>query len=321
MREITYQKAINEALHEEMGRDDTVFIMGESICQDLWGTYDGLVARFGKERIRDTAISESAIVGAAVGAALAGYRPIADIMFADFLYCAADETINQAATHRFANGGNATVPMVIKSAVGGYTGGGPMHSQSPEGLVWHRPGLKIAMPATPYDAKGLMKTAIRDNNPVIYFLHKNLLETKGEVPEEEYTVPLGVADIKREGSDVTVVAVSYMVKLALDVASELQEKGVSVEVVDLRTLEPLDIDTVVTSVKKTRRAVIVDEDVSRCGVTSEIGMQIMEKAFDYLDAPVKRVAAANMPIPAGVLEQYVLPQPQDIAQAITQIKG
>jgi pyruvate/2-oxoglutarate/acetoin dehydrogenase E1 component len=319
MREITYQKAINEALHEEMARDDTVFIMGESICQDLWGTYEGLVARFGKERIRDTAISEAAIVGAAVGAALAGYRPIADIMFADFLFCAADETINQAATHRFANGGNATVPMVIKTAIGGYTGGGPMHSQSPEGLVWHRPGLKIAMPATPYDAKGLLKTAIRDNNPIVYFLHKNLLQTKGEVPEEEYTVPFGAADIKREGDDVTVVATGYMVKLALDVAGELAEKGISVEVVDPRTLEPLDIDTVVASVKKTRHAVIVDEDVSRCGVTSEIGMQLMEKAFDYLEAPVQRVAAANLPIPAGILEKYVLPQPQGIVQAITQI--
>jgi pyruvate/2-oxoglutarate/acetoin dehydrogenase E1 component len=319
MREITYQKAINEALHEEMARDDTVFIMGESICQDLWGTYEGLVARFGKERIRDTAISEAAIVGAAVGAALAGYRPIADIMFADFLFCAADETINQAATHRFANGGNAMVPMVIKTAIGGYTGGGPMHSQSPEGLVWHRPGLKIAMPSTPYDAKGLLKTAIRDNNPVVYFLHKNLLQTKGEVPEKEYTIPFGVADIKRVGDDVTVVATGYMVKMALDVASELQEKGISVEVVDPRTLEPFDIDTVVASVKKTRRAVIVDEDVSRCGVTSEIGMQLMEKAFGYLDEPVQRVAAANFPIPAGVLEKYVLPQPEGIVQAITRI--
>ena len=319
MREITYSQAINEALHEEMARDDTIFILGESISHDIWETHEGLAARFGKERIRDTAISEAAIVGAAVGAALAGYRPIADIMFADFLFCAADETLNQAATHKFANGGNAMVPMVIKTAVGGYTGGGPMHSQCPEGLVWHRPGLKIALPSTPYDAKGLLKTAIRDNNPVIYFFHKNLLGTKGEVPEEEYTIPLGEADIKREGSDVTVVAISYMVKMALDIADQLQEKGISIEVVDLRTLEPLDIDTVVASVKKTRRVVIVDEDVSRCGVTSEIGMQIMERAFDYLDAPVQRVAAANLPIPAGVLEQYVLPQPQDIVQAIAQI--
>lgn len=319
MREITYQQAINEALHEEMARDDTVFIMGESICQDLWGTYDGLVAKFGKARIRDTAISEAAIVGAAVGAALAGYRPIADIMFADFLLCAGDETINQAATHRYANGGNATVPMVIKTTVGGYTGGGPMHSQSPEGLVWHRPGLKIAMPATPYDAKGLLKTAIRDNNPVVYFLHNKLLGAKGEVPEDEYTVPLGVADIKREGSDVTIVAIGYMVKLAMDATGDLQGKGISAEVIDLRTLEPLDIDTVIASVKKTRKAVIVDEDVSRCGVTGELGMQIMEKAFDYLDAPVSRVAAANLPIPAGVLEEYVMPKREDIARAVTTI--
>jgi len=320
MREITYRQAINEALHEEMARDSTVFIMGESICQDIWETHQGLVARFGKERIRDTAISEAAIVGAAVGAAIAGYRPIADIMFADFLFCACDETLNLAATYRYANGGKAVVPVVIKAAVGGYMGGGPMHSQSPEGFVWHRPGLKIAMPYTPYDAKGLLKTAIRENNPVVYFFHKSLLGTKGEVPEGEYTVPLGVAEVRREGSDVTVIAISYMVKMALDVASRLQkEKGISVEVIDLRTFEPLDIDTVVSSVKKTGRAVIVDEDVSRCGVTSEIGMQIMERAFDYLAAPVRRVAAANFPIPSAALEQYVLPQPQGIADAIAQV--
>lgn len=321
MREITYRKAINEALHEEMARDDTVLIWGESICQDLWGTHEGLIARFGKERIRDTAISEAAIVGAAVGAAVAGYRPVADIMFGDFLFCACDETLNHAATHRFANGGKAEVPLVIKAAIGGYTGGGPMHSQCPEAFVWHRPGLKIALPSTPYDAKGLLKTAIRDNNPVVYYFHKLLLDTKGEVPDGEYTIPLGVADIKREGSDVTVVATAYMVKLALDVANQLQKKGISIEVIDPRTLEPFDIDSIIASVKKTRRVVIVDEDVKRCGVTSEIGMQIVEKAFDSLDAPIQRVAAANLPIPAAFLEQYVLPQPQDIADAVGAVLG
>ncbi|MFC1909997.1 alpha-ketoacid dehydrogenase subunit beta [Chloroflexota bacterium] len=316
MREITYSQAINEALHEEMARDESVFIMGESICQDLWGTHHGLVERFGKERIRDTAISEAAIVGAAVGAALGGYRPIADIMFADFLFCAADEVLNQAATHRFANGGNATVPMVIKTAIGGYSGGGPMHSQCPEGFVWHRPGLKIALPYYPYDAKGLLKTAIRDNNPVVYFFHKNLLDTKGEVPEDEYTIPFGKAEVRREGKDITLIAVSYMVKMSLEAAEHLEKNGISVEIIDLRTLEPLDMDTIITSVKKTRRALVVDEDVSRCGMTGEIGMQIMERAFTYLDAPVQRVAALNMPIPAGVLENYVLPKPQQIADAI-----
>jgi acetoin:2,6-dichlorophenolindophenol oxidoreductase subunit beta len=316
MREITYRQAINEALHEEMARDESVFIMGESICQDLWGTHQGLVERFGKERIRDTAISEAAIVGAAVGAALGGYRPIADIMFADFLFCAADEVLNQAATHRFANGGNAVVPMVIKTSIGGYSGGGPMHSQCSEGFVWHRPGLKIALPYSPYDAKGLLKTAIRDNNPVVYFFHKNLLDTKGEVSEDEYTIPFGKADVKKEGSDITLIAVSYMVKMSLEAAEHLNEKGISVEVIDLRTLEPLDIDTIITSVIKTRRVLIVDEDVSCCGVTGEIGMQIMERAFYYLYAPVQRVAALNMPIPAGVLEQHVLPKLQQIVDAI-----
>jgi pyruvate dehydrogenase E1 component beta subunit len=273
------------------------------------------------ERIRDTAISENAIVGAAVGAALAGYRPIADIMFADFLFCAADEVLNQAATTRFSNGGLTRVPMVIKTAIGGYSGGGPMHSQCPEGFLWHRPGLKMALPSTPYDAKGLLKTAIRDNNPVVYLFHKLLLDTKGEVPENEYTIPLGVADIKRKGTDVTVIATAYMVKMALDVANDLQDKGISTEVLDLRTLEPLDIDTIIASVKKTKRVVIVDEDVLRCGVTAEIGMQILEKFPDLLASQIKRVAAANIPIPAGYLERFVLPQSQDIADAIGDVLG
>ena len=316
MRKITYRQAINEALHEEMARDSSVFILGESICQDTWGTHDGLAARFGKERIRDTAISEAAIVGAAVGAALAGYRPIADIMFADFLFCAADETLNQAATHRFANGGRSKVPLVIKAAVGGYSGGGPMHSQCPTGFLWHRPGLKLVLPFTPYDAKGLLKTAIRDDNPVVYFFHKNLLGTTGEVPDDEYTVPLGRAQIRREGSDVTLIAVSYMVEMALEAAAQAEKAGISAEVIDLRSLEPLDMETVVASVKKTGRAIVVDEDVSRCGATGEIGMQIMERAFNYLKVPVRRVAALNYPIPAGTLEQEVLPQPQRIAEAM-----
>ena len=321
MREIIYQQAINEALHEEMARDETVLLWGEDIYQDIWGTHAGLFDKFGPERLRDTAISETAIVGAAVGAALCGYRPIADIMFSDFLVIAADETLNHAARWRFENGGEAMVPMVIKTAIGGYGRNGPCHSQCTEGFVWHAPGLKIAIPSTPYDAKGLLKTAIRDNNPVVYFFHKLLLGAKGEVPEEEYTIPLGVADIKREGKDVTVVATSLMVKMALDVASQLQEKEISIEVVDPRTLEPLDIDTIVASVKKTKHVVIVDEDVLRCGVTGEIGMQIMENAFDFLDAPIQRVAAANMPIAGAFMEQYVLPQPQDIADAIGAVLG
>jgi pyruvate/2-oxoglutarate/acetoin dehydrogenase E1 component len=321
LREITYRQAINEALREEMERDESVFILGESVCHEQWDTHRGLVERFGQARIRDTAISETAIVGAAVGAALAGYRPIADIMFSDFLFCAADETLNQAATHRFSNGGKTRVPMVIKTAIGGYGSGGPMHSQCPEGFLWHRPGLKIALPSTPYDAKGLLKSAIRDNNPVVYLFHKMLLESKGGVPEQEYVVPLGSAHVNRQGSDVTVVATSYMVTMALEVAAQLEQRGISVEVVDIRTLEPLDIGTIVASVNKTGRAVVVDEDVSRCGVTAEIAVRIMEGASRPLVSPIKRVAAADLPIPAGHLERLVLPGPQDIADAIGAVLG
>lgn len=321
LREITYRQAINEALHEEMERDETVFILGESVCRDQWETHEGLVQRFGRARVRDTAISEAAIVGAAVGAALAGYRPIADIMFSDFLFCTADEVLNQAATHRFSNGGKTSVPVVIKTAIGGYGGGGPMHSQCPEGFLWHHPGLKIALPSTPYDAKGLLKSAIRDNNPVVFLFHKLLLNEKGEVPEHEYLVPVGSAEVKRQGSDITVVATSYMVRMALGVADQLSSQGISTEVVDVRTLEPLDLETIVKSVDKTGRAVVVDEDVSRCGVTAEIALRIMETVYRPLLGPIKRVAAADLPVPAGHLERSVLPKPQDIADAISTLMG
>ncbi len=320
MRDITYREAINEAFTEEMARDEKVFILGENMCRDNWNTHQGLVEKFGKERIRDTTISENFIVGAAVGAALAGYRPIADIMYADFMFCATDEILNQAATHRFSNGGRTRVPMVIKAAVGGYSGGGPMHSQVPSGFLWHRPGLKIALPSTPYDAKGLLKTAIRDNNPVVYLFHKQLLNTTGEVPEGEYTIAFGKADIKMPGEQVTVLCTSYMVHMALAVAQALKDR-ISVEVIDLRTLEPLDMDTIMASVNKTGRVVIVDEDNLRCGVTGELSMLIMEQAWGSLKAPVERVAAANLPVPAGPLEHVVLPNPQGIANAIGKTMG
>ncbi len=321
MRKITYAQAINEALHEEMARDSKVYILGEDVCHDLWETHDGLSNRFGMDRVRETAISEKAIVGSAVGAAMAGYRPIADLMFADFFFCAADEILNQAATIRFSNGGHLKVPVVIKAPIGGGGGAGPMHSQCPEGLVWHRPGLKVVLPATPYDAKGLLKTAIRDNNAVIYFYHKELLGISGEVPEEEYTIPFGQAKITRQGTDVTVIATSMMVPMAVQVADVLSEQGIEMEVIDLRTLEPLDMNTILASAKKTRRVVVVDEDNLRCGVTGEIGMQIMEQAFDSLTAPVARVAAMDVPIPAGVLEETVLPGHQDIAAAVGKVLG
>ena len=315
MKEIRYIQAINEAIAEEMERDETVFVIGEDVQAGTFMATTGLVQRFGTERVMDTPLSETVIAGAALGSAMAGYRPIADFMFADFMFVAANEIINNIAKWHFIHGGKVNLPLVLLATIGGGVRLGPEHSQCPESVFMHTPGLKLVVPSTPYDAKGLLKTAIRDNNPVVYFYHKRLLGLPGEVPEEEYTIPLGVADIKREGKDVTVVATARMVQFSLQVASELDSK-VSVEVVDPRTLEPLDIDTIVESVKKTGRVVIVDEDTKRCSVSAEIGMQIMEKAFDSLDAPIQRVGAANLPIAGGYMEQYVLPQPKDIVNAI-----
>lgn len=320
MREIPYLVAINEALAEEMARDETVFVIGEDVQAGTFMTTTGLVQRFGPERVMDTPLSETAVAGACLGAAMAGYRPIADFMFADFIFIAANEIMINAAKWRFIHGGKVSLPLVFMAAMGAGMRIGPEHSQSPESVIMHTPGLKLVVPATPYDAKGLLKTAIRDNNPVVFFYHKRLLGARGEVPEEEYTIPLGVADVKREGKDVTVVATAGMVPLALGVAAELEGR-VSVEVVDPRTLEPLDIDTIVNSVKKTGRVVVVDEDTIRCSVSAEIGMQIMENAFDSLDAPIQRVGAANLPIAGGYMEQYVLPQPKDIVAAIEAVTG
>jgi pyruvate dehydrogenase E1 component beta subunit len=320
MRDIPYLVAINEALAEEMERDETVFIIGEDVQAGTFMTTTGLVQRFGPERVIDTPLSETAVAGACVGAAMAGFRPIADFMFADFMWCCADEVFLKAAKWRFIHGGKVNLPLVFLAAIGGGARTGPEHSQCPESVVLHNPGLKLALPSTPYDAKGLLKTAIRDNNPVVFFYHKQLLGLRGEVPEGEHTVPFGVADVKREGKDVTVVATSAMVQLALNVASELEGR-VSVEVIDPRTLEPLDIDSIIGSVKKTGRVVIVDEDTKRCGVGAEIGMQVMESAFDSLDAPIQRVGAANLPIAGGYMEQYVLPQAKDIVAAIEAVMG
>ncbi len=320
MKEIGYIQAMKEALVEEMERDETVFVIGEDVQAGVFGVTTGLVQQFGPERLMDTPLSETAVAGAALGAAMAGYRPVADFMFADFMFIAANEIINNAAKWNFIHSGKVPIPLVFFACMGGGVRLGPEHSQCPESVYMHTPGLKLVVPSTPYDAKGLLKTAIRDNNPVVYFYHKRLLGATGEVPEEEYTVPFGVADIKREGKDVTVVATSYMVQLALDVANEFEGK-VSVEVVDPRTLEPLDIDTIVDSVKKTGRVVIVDEDTLRFSVSAEIGMQIMEKAFDSLDAPIQRVGAANLPIAGGFMEQYILPQPKDIVTAIEAVMG
>ncbi len=315
MKEMSYIQAINEALDEEMERDETVFIIGEDVQAGAFRATTGLVQKYGPDRVMDTPLSETAVAGAAIGASMAGYRPVADFMFADFMWCCADEVFLKAAKWRFMHGGRVKLPLVFFANIGGYARLGPEHSQCPESIVMHTPGLKLALPSTPYDAKGLLKTAIRDNNPVVFFYHKRLLGITGEVPEEEYTIPLGSADIKREGKNVTMIATSYMVQLALNVAKELEGK-VSIEIVDPRTLEPLDIDTIIKSVEKTGRVVIVDEDTLRCSVSTEIGMQIMEKAFDSLDASIQRVGAANLPIAGGYAEQYVLPQPKDIVTAV-----
>jgi len=315
MKQLPYIMAINEALAEEMARDEKIFIIGEDVQAGVFRASSGLVQRFGKDRVMDTPLSETVVAGAAIGAAMAGYHPVADFMFADFMWCAADEIFLKAAKWHFIHGGKVALPVVLFANMGGGARVGPEHSQCPESVVMHTPGLKLAVPSCAADAKGLLKTALRDPNPVVYFYHKRLLGLMGDVPDGEYTIPFGVADVKKEGKDVTVVATSYMVQHALTVAKELEGK-ISVEVVDPRTLEPFDIDTIIKSVKKTGRVVIVDEDTMRCGVTAEIAMQIMEKAFDALDAPIQRVAAANYPIAGAYMEQYVLPSPKDIQAAI-----
>ena len=318
MKKISYTNAINEALFEEMERDEKVFMVGESIRQGLWGTTTGLVKKFGPDRMMETPISETAIAGIALGAAQQGYRPIADFMFSDFMFVAGDEMFDKAAKFRNYVGGMSSLPIVFMAAMGGYVGVGVSHSQSPVSYYMHTPGLKIVVPSTPYDAKGLLKSAIRDNNPVIYFFHKALLGEMGEIPEEEYILPLGSADIKRPGEDVTIVASGMMAHFALSVAEQMKDK-VSIEVIDPRTLEPLDMETIIQSVKKTGRAIVVDEDTSRCGAAGEISMQIYEQAFDYLDAPIQRIATKNYPIPHGEAEKQILPQPEEISAAVKRI--
>jgi len=318
MREIKYLDAIKEALAEEMSRDEKVFLVGEGVQTGTFGTTTDLVDRFGPERVMDTPLAETAVAGIAVGAAMAGYRPVADLMFADFLYCCADEVLLKAAQWRLMHGGTLQVPCVFLAAVGGYRRLGNEHSHSPFAMVLNNPGLKLAVPATPYDAKGLLKTAVRDNNPVCYFFHKGLLGQTGPVPEEDYTVPFGQAEVRRAGSDVTVVAFSLMQQMALEVAQEL-DGAVSVEVIDPRTLEPLDLEAILKSVSKTGRLLIVDEDTERCGFAAELTTQVVEHAFDDLDAPVKRVCAANFPIPGGAMEQYVLPNREQIKSAIMEL--
>jgi len=323
MRKVTYREALREALREEMRRDPTVFLLGEDIGRYWGGAFkvtEGLAEEFGDERVRDTPISESAIVGAAVGAAITGMRPVAEIMFGDLTALAMDQIANQAAKIHYMFGGQVKVPLVVRTPFGAGVNIAAHHSQSLEAWFIHVPGLYVAAPSTPYDAKGLLKKAIRGSNPVFFCEHKLLYPIEGEVPEEEYLIPFGVADIKREGADVTVVATLYMVHKALNAAEELGGEGISVEVVDPRTLTPLDKQVIINSVKKTGRMVIVSEDCKTAGVSAEIAAVVAEEAIDYLDAPIKRVAEPDTPIPfSPPLEQYVIPDEKAIIKAVKEV--
>lgn len=309
MAVMTYREALTQALREEMRQDERIFLLGEDIVDygGAFGVTRGLAEEFGEKRLKDTPIAEGAIVGIAVGAAMGGLRPIAEIMTINFALLAADQIINHAAKIRYMFGGQARVPLVIRT-----TGGGRQlaatHSQNLEVLFAHVPGLKVVLPAAPKDAKGLLKAAIRDDDPVLFIEHAVLYGTKGEVPDEDFTIPLGVAEVKREGKDLTLVAYSRMVLVALEAASHLSREGIEAEVIDLRALRPLDIEPVIRSVKKTNRALIVEEDWKSFGVGAEVASRIAELAFDYLDAPVQRIAAAEVPMPyAKGLEQAALP--------------
>ena len=323
MPEITYRQAIKDAMVEEMRRDERVFLIGEDIGTygGAFGVSAGMLEEFGPERIVETPISEEAIVGAAAGAAMVGMRPIAEMMFMDFIILAMEPLVNQAAKARYMFGGKATVPMVIRMPSGSGTGAAAQHSQSLETLLMHIPGIKVVAPSTPYDAKGLLISSIRDENPVCFVEHKLLYKEKGDVPDEEYTIPLSVADIKREGTDITVVSSGIMVQKSLQAADVLAEAGISVEVVDPRTLKPLDVDTIAKSVKKTGRLLVVHEAVKTAGWAGEVMASISETlAWDYLDAPMRRLAGKDVPIPYNPkLEAAAVPQVDDIVQEIKAI--
>jgi pyruvate/2-oxoglutarate/acetoin dehydrogenase E1 component len=321
-RKISYVQAFNEAVRQEMAADETVFCAGEDIGAfgGVFQSYAGLQAEFGEDRVVDTPISEQAIIGLGVGAAATGLRPIVDIMFMDFICVAFDQIVNQAAKMKYMFGGSATVPLTITTGGGGGLSAAAQHSQSLEALICHIPGLKVVMPSNPYDMKGLMTACIRENNPTIMVKHKRLLGMQGEVPEEPYMIPLGQAATLREGSDVTVVGWGRMVNEAFDVAEKLAAEGIDVEVIDPRTLQPLDTATIIESVRKTNRVIVVHEAVRFGGLGAEVAAQIQEEAFDYLDAPVGRIAAPFSPVPfSPVLEAHYLPSANDIEQAIRDI--
>lgn len=320
MREITYKDAVREAMCEEMRRDENVYFMGEDIgayC-GAFGVSKGMLEEFGPERILETPISETAFMGAGVGSAITGMRPIVELMFSDFMAVCYDQIINQAAKMHFMFAGKVSVPMVIRTASGGGTGAAAQHSQSLEQMYCHVPGLKVVVPSTAYDAKGLLKASIRDNNTVVFLEQKRLYKNKGLVPEEDYTIPLGVADIKREGKDVSIITYGRMVPMSLEVAEKLEKEGISVEVLDLRTLSPLDTEAIIATAKKTRRVVVVHEAVQFGGFGGEVVSTIADSdAFYYLDAPIKRVGALYCPVPFNpVLEANTFPTPERIEAAV-----
>lgn len=323
-RELTLAQAINEALAEEMRRDPNVFIIGEDVAEagTPFKVLKGLVEEFGAERVIDSPISEAGITGIGLGAAMTGMRPVVDIMFGDFMTLAMDQTVNQAAKVHYMSGGKLKAPMVIRTTLGATRRSAAQHSQSLHAWFGHVPGLKVALPATPYDAKGLLKTAIRDDNPVLFFEDKLMYQTKGPVPTEEYTLPLGVADVKRQGTDVTLVATSSMVYVALEAAEILADEGLSAEVVDPRTLYPLDKQTLIESTKKTGHAIVIDEGYERYGVTAELASVIAEGAFYHLDAPVKRMGAMDVPIPfSPALEDLTVATGASVAAAARALCG
>lgn len=321
-RTITYSAALNEALREEMTRDPSVFVMGEDVAVwgdggGVFGVTKGLVDEFGPQRVRDTPISEEGIVALGVGAAVTGMRPVVELMYFDFVTLAMEPIVNQAAKLRYMFGGQAQVPLVVRSNLGASGGKAAQHSQSLESWLVHVPGLKVAVPSTPYDAKGLLKTAIRDDDPVIFLEHKLLYFTKGDVPADDYAVPFGQAAVRRPGRDVTVVATHVMIGRALEAAERLATEGIEVEVIDPRTLVPLDIDTIVESVTRTSRLVVCHEAVERGGWAGEVAMQVIERAFDVLDAPIVRVCAANVPVPySASLEDVVIPGVEDVVAGV-----
>jgi pyruvate/2-oxoglutarate/acetoin dehydrogenase E1 component len=336
-RTLTFREAINEAMRLEMRRDPTVILFGEDVAggaslahmegenKEAWGgvlgVSTGLAPEFGRNRVLDTPISESAFIGAAVGAASTGLRPIAELMFVDFFGVCFDQIFNQGAKLRYMFGGKAQVPMVIRSMIGAGVRAAAQHSECLYSIFAHIPGLKTVVASTPYDAKGLLSSAIRDNDPVIFFEHKVLYDTEGEVPEDNYTIPLGVADIKREGKDVTIVTVGRMVHISLEAAEKLAADGIDVEVVDLRSISPMDSDAILTSVRKTHGLVVVDEDNPRCSLATDVVALVADQAFDYLDAPCKMITAPHTPVPfSPTLEDVYIPSADTIVSTIKSLR-